>query len=127
MGRQLRTLREGESRLRVPVTRASSTRASIPNYGVTLITTATGTDYVLDPPTEGVTKVLYNNEATTGVLVRANPKGQTGVTFTTTATDIAIEFDGTGDKVVTLLGLSTSRWLITAIRPVSTAIVIAGT
>lgn len=122
MGRQQRTLPSNEGYLKTNVlTRGSSTVATIPNYGVTVLTTDLGTDFVLAPPVEGCRKTLIMNQATTGVLVRCNVAGSTGVIFGSTGPTV-IEFDAAGDKSVELLGINSTQWHIISIRPVSTAI-----
>jgi hypothetical protein len=93
MGRQARTLPSNEGYRRTDVlTRGTSTKATIPNYGVSLLTTDLGTDFVLDPPVEGCRKTLIMNQGTTGVFVRANVAGSTGIIFGSTGPTI-IEFD----------------------------------
>jgi hypothetical protein len=129
MGRQQRTPPQHEGRLNVSVlTRGSSTVATISNYGLTVITTDYGTDFVLAPPVQGCVKELSMSQATTGVLVRANVAGVTAVKFGSTGATV-IEFDAAGDKYVRLVGLDSTSWIITGsaigIAPVSTAIVIA--
>lgn len=122
MARTFRSNREGEVELRRTVTRASSTVATIPNYGTSLLTTGPGTDYVLAPPAEGVIKTLLMNQATTGVLVRACPAGTTGITFNATGGDAVIEFDATGNKSVGLVGLNSTAWAVLYRHPATTAI-----
>jgi hypothetical protein len=129
MGRQQRTPPQHEGRLNVDVlTRGSSTVATIANYGLTVITTDLGTDFVIAPPVQGCVKELVMSQATTGVLVRANIAGVTAVKFGSTGATV-IEFDAAGDKYVRLIGLNTTAWHMTGsqigIAPVSTAIVIA--
>lgn len=122
MGRQQRTLPSNEGRLKVDVlTRGSSTVATIANYGLTVLTTDFGTDFVLDAPVQGCVKELVMTQATTGVLVRANVAGQTAVKFGSTGATV-IEFDAAGDKYVRLLGLNSTAWHVTGLVPVSTAI-----
>jgi hypothetical protein len=122
MGRQLRTVAKGEGEIRVDSIIKSSTRISIPNYGITDLTTLpTAGDWVLDAPTPGVRKTLYTVHATTGLVVR----GSTGITVTfTEAGATQIKFDGSGDKLVELLGRSETKWIVTNIVPATTAIVI---
>lgn len=122
MGRTFRSLKEGMTDLRQSVTRASSTVATISNHGVTLLTTAPGTDYVLAPPAEGVRKTLLMNQATTGVFVRACPAGTTGITFNATGADAVIEFDAAGNKSIGLLGLNSTAWQVLWRHPATTAI-----
>jgi hypothetical protein len=122
MGRQQRTLPSNEGRLKVDVlTRGSSTVATIANYGVTVLTTDFGTDFVLDAPVQGCVKELVMTQATTGVLIRANVAGGSAVKFTSTGATV-IEMDAAGDKYVRLLGLNSTAWHITGLVPVSTAI-----
>jgi hypothetical protein len=122
MGRQYRSPNRNEGSLRRDVILKSSAIVSIPNYGVTHLTTGvTAGDWVLDAPDEGVVKTLFNVIATTGIVVR----GSTGTSVTfTEAGATQIKFDGSGDKCVTLLGRSTSKWIVQSVTPDSTAIVI---
>jgi hypothetical protein len=124
MGRQLRTLPSNEGAKETGVLLKSSTRISIPNYGVTHLTTGlTAGDWVLDPPAEGVHKYLYNVIATTGIVVR----GSTGTSVTfTDAGATQIKFDGAGEKVIHLIGRSATKWLVASALSAaqSTAIVI---
>jgi hypothetical protein len=125
MGRQFKTPPSNEGAAAINVlTRGSSTVATIPNYGITVLTTDLGTDFVLAPPVAGCRKTLIMNQGTTGVLVRANVAGSTGIIFGSTGPTV-IEFDAAGDKSVDLVGINTTQWHITGVRPVSTAIVIA--
>jgi hypothetical protein len=126
MGRQLRTPPSMQGNLPVTVTRGSSTVATVANYGVTELTTDLGVDFTLAAPESGCLKVVYVRQATTGVLLRANPKGVTAVMYDTTGNSF-IEFDGAGTKVVTLVGINSTQWLISAIAPVSTALNVAAT
>lgn len=123
MARQTRSLRVGERNLRIPVAGKSSTKAVIPNYGVTELTTDfTAGDWVLDKPYVGARKTLYSVSATTGLVVR----GSTGTSVTFTSTGATqIRFDGAGDKCVELYGRSTSEWVVTSVVPVSTALIIS--
>jgi hypothetical protein len=130
MGRQQRTLPSNEGRLKQDVlTRASSTVATISNYGLTVLTTDFGTDFVMDAPVQGCEKRLVMNQATTGVFVRANVAGVTAVKFGSTGATV-IEFDAAGDKYVRLLGLNSTAWHVAGsaigVAPGTTAIVIAG-
>lgn len=125
MGRSQRTpaVNEGAAKVNVLV-RGSSTVATISNYGLTVLTTDLGTDYVMAPPTEGCRKTLIMNQATTGVFVRANVAGSTGIIFGSTGPTV-IEFDAAGDKCVELVGINTTQWHVTNIRPATTAVVLA--
>jgi hypothetical protein len=124
MSRQLRTPNSNEGEKEVGVIAKTSQRISIPNYGVTHLTTAlTAGDWVLDAPTEGCHKYLYNTIATTGIVVR----GSTAATVTfTDAGATQIKFDGAGEKVVHLIGRSATKWLVASALSAaqSTAIVI---
>jgi hypothetical protein len=125
MGRQTRSLRVVEEKFRPLVTRGSSTSATIPNNGVVVLSTSYATDYTLDNPVQGCRVVLYNSEATTGVLVRVNPKGSTVSSIGASTVVYFIEFDGAGDKSVTLEGINSTGWIVSAITPVSTALNLA--
>jgi hypothetical protein len=129
MGRQQRTPPSHEGRPNIDVlVRGSSTVATISNYGMTVLTTDLGTDFVLAPPVAGCVKEVVMNQATTGVLLRANVAGVTAVKFGSTGATV-IEFDAAGDKYVRLVGLNTTAWHVAnsqiGTAPVSTAIVIA--
>lgn len=122
MGRQFKTPPSNEGQVAVGVlTRGSSTVATIPNYGVTLLTTDLGTDFVLAPPVAGCRKTLIMNQATTGVFVRANVAGSTGIIFGSTGPTV-FEFDAAGDKSVELVGINSTQWHVLSIRPATTAI-----
>jgi hypothetical protein len=124
MGRQLRTLPSMQGNLPVTITRGSSTVATIANYGVTELTTDLAVDFTLAAPETGCEKIVYCRQATTGVLLRANPKGTSAVMYDTTG-NAFIEFDGAGTKVVRMVGINSTQWLITSIAPVSTALNVA--
>jgi hypothetical protein len=130
MGRQTRTPPSHEGKLNTAVlVRGSSTVATISNYGLTVLTTDLGTDFVLAAPEQGCVKEILMTQATTGVFVRANVAGVTAVKFGSTGATI-IEFDAAGDKYLRLVGLNSTAWIVAnsaiGVAPVSTAIVIAG-
>jgi hypothetical protein len=130
MGRQQRTPPSHEGRLNTAVlVRGSSTVATISNYGLTVLTTDLGTDFVLAAPEQGCVKEILMTQATTGVFVRANVAGVTAVKFGSTGATV-IEFDAAGDKYVRLVGVNSTHWIVAGsaigIAPVSTGIVIAG-
>lgn len=119
MARQLRSLRRGEHSL--PITTlapASSKYATIPNYGVTYLTS--GNDYVLDAPGEGVLKrIICVSSSSLATVIR----GSTGVTVTFNnngATQIAFTASSTVDRSVELLGVNSTRWTVLNVHPYTT-------
>jgi hypothetical protein len=130
MGRQLRNKRAGEKELYVASATGTS-KATISNYGITRIT-STGGNYVLDAPVEGVRKTIMVTDATTGTnhVVYGSTDGAATVTFDAGSNTI-LTFQATVDCVVDLVGVSSTRWVITNVRPenlaVNTTGVVAGT
>src|SRR5680860_218018 len=102
MGRQVRTPRAGESELENAITVASSAKVGISNYGVTELPSTAAVDYVMDAPSEGISKTLYSVTTTsaavvvrgsTGTSVKFGNQGATQLTFASTA-QMAVELVG---------------------------------
>ncbi len=98
----------------------ASTTGSIPNHGVTELSAAS--TYSLDAPREGVTKMLFRKGGTTHAIV---VDGGTGVSFNTAGGAQNLTFGGStvaaiGDQYISLLGLGSTRWLITGNFPGAT-------
>ncbi len=88
-------------------TAGSTATTPIPAYGLTSFSTADGTS-VLDTPVRGYRKTLEFDGASTGAA-RKVYSGSTLITFDGT-NDVLVS---TAAGIVSLLGLSTARWLIT--------------
>lgn len=133
MGRQFRPPRQGGAmkigggltQTFATVNGASSTAIRIPNYGYTDLSTFAAGDYVLDAPSEGVTKHLVFVSSTsaavvvrlsTGTSVKAGHSGATQITLGLT----------TCDSYISLLGINSTRWAITAVTIPSTLASVPG-
>ncbi len=126
MGRQLRTKREGESKLFVGATTATSV-ASIDSNGVTLFDTTAAKSYVLAPPAEGVRKTLVCNSPTSAaVTVLLCTDGAASVTVGSTAST-RITFNATAEAVVDLVGVNATRWAVVSVYPDNVAANATGT
>lgn len=137
MGRQFRSPRRGSGVSNVqPFTIPTTVdqTISIPNYGVTDLTTYAAGEYTLDAPEFGVRKTFIKAAgatASSGVVIRMSSgktvsvgvgsTAGTQITFNTTATDTA----------VVLMGLNSTHWITesmyTGLTILTTGIVIAGT
>lgn len=120
MSRQLRSLRSASSVALVTATKASSTEPTIPNYGVTDVSALAATDWVLAPPEAGVTKTLFSTSSTSVARVVHMSTG-TSVTMDSTA-HVVITFAATVDTVVQLLGVNSTRWVVTNVYPPAAAV-----
>lgn len=127
MGRQLRTVRVGESELENAISIASSGKIAISNYGVTELPSTAAVDYTMAAPEEGVRKTLYSVTTTsaavvvrlsTGTSVTVGNQGATQLTFASTAA-----------QSVDLLGVNSTSWVITGhwIAADTTGLVVAAT
>ena len=119
MSRQLRTLPQGTGDKLVPIVGAASSGGpiQISNYGATDLTGATtGAEYVLDAPSEGVRKTLFRTSsgANDAVVIRMST-GATVKVGNQLATQIT--FNATTDLSMSLIGLNSTRWVITAAYP----------
>jgi len=90
------------------VTSESTAGGAIANRGVSLLSTAVGVNYDLAAPSAGARKVITALAAATAAtrVVRAG----TGVTFDGTNNTLS----STGIQTIELIGVSSTRWLITA-------------
>lgn len=125
MGRQYRSPNRGEGRQSYSVAIASSTAATVPTGGLAILSTAVGADFTLAAPETGVrTDIAVSALVTTaGIILRACPAGSTTITFSSTSADNVLKFDRAGPNTVSLLGLNSTRWLVTGLTPVSTAVI----
>jgi len=115
MGRTLRTVRAGEQSLAVSVASGTTGTARVPNYGVTLVSSATDTMVVMDAPVEGVEKTLFCvTFATTGATVTVNLSTAETVTIGGSTGATAIQFSGESSNggSVTLVGRNSTEWFV---------------
>lgn len=146
MGRQFRSPRRGTggvmtapyvipSTLEGPAATTGHT-ISIPNYGITDLSTFAAGEYTMDAPEAGVRKTLVRAVAgSSGVVVRFST-GKTvsaGTLATTAATQVT--FNATNDCCIVLIGQNSTHWFVESMwssitnTPASgsTGIVLAGT
>jgi len=114
MSRAPRTERVGEKSLEVSAT-TGSTAITIPNYGVSELLSTAANTYVLGAPDEGIRKTLYSVTTTSAAVIVRGSTGTT-VTFDNQA-NTQITFNATVDMIVDLLGVSSTRWLVTNVHP----------
>lgn len=120
MSRQFRTLPAASSVALVAATRTSSTELTIPNYGITDVSAAAATDWVLAPPDVGVRKTLFSTSSTSVARVVRLSTG-TSVVGNSTAGTI-ITFQATLDTVITLIGINSTRWIVESVYPPAAAV-----
>lgn len=130
MGRITKTARVGEVKKQVSVVAGTSTAATLPSHGHSVLSTADG-EVVMAAPAEGAVKrisVLGITTTTANVTVRGSTA--TDVTFTA-AGATQLVFNATVDMHVDLLGVSSTRWVITGAYPPGAAVnstgIVAGT
>jgi hypothetical protein len=115
MGRCFRSLRSGEGEAFITGTTGASL-PRIPNYGVTEITSAANT-WTLDPPREGVTKVLYALGVSSAArVVQLSSNGAAAVKVGNQAAT-RITFNATVAMTVSLLGVNSTQWLLVGADP----------
>ncbi len=119
MARQVRTVRAGERHLEVPVSSGASV-SNIPNYGVSELPSTAAGNYVLDAPVEGVRKTLYSVTTTSAAQTVRASTGTTVTIDNQAATQIV--FNATVDMIVDLLGVSSTRWVVTSVSPETAAV-----
>lgn len=119
MGRQLRTKRAGEAPTLV-VGATATTKASLANYGVTVIDAVTTGPYVLGAPSSGVEKTLVCMTTFSGTVVRTAPIGDTSIHLDTTGS-YQITFDSTSTQTITLVGINSTQWVVKSVWPTSGA------
>ena len=117
MGRTLRTARVGEKELSVDLVAGTTTVATLPSHGHSVISTADGTEFIMAAPEEGVRKsisVLGITTTTVTVVVRGSTAAD--VTFTK-AGATQLTFAATVDMAVDLMGVSSTRWQVMNVYP----------
>jgi hypothetical protein len=133
MGRQFRAPRRGSSEAFVaPIsgTLVGSSLAnvvSIPNYGITDITTITAVDIVLDAPETGVQKkIICSASAAVARVVKFSTGGTVscGTLATTAGTQVTMQ--ATVDMCLSLIGRNSTHWVIESVYPASTVAINQG-
>ena len=115
MGRQFRAPRRGTgtvvtSPVVVPAT--GNLTISIPNYGMTDLSTMTG-ELVLDAPEAGSRKTLYRSVAgSSGTIVRFSSSNTVSCGTLATTGGTQVTFNSTLDCVMVLLGVNSTHWAI---------------
>lgn len=129
MGQQNRTMPKNDGKGQAEwlgTATTGTTRTSIPNYGVSVISSAANT-WVLDAPVAGVVKHLVS--VTTGSsaarLVKLSPVSSgDSITLVGSTAHTEIVFHTTDVARVSLLGISDTQWLLmhatTGAGPVNT-------
>lgn len=128
MARQLRTLRQGESRLeQEPLATLSSGTITIPNHGYSVLDSTTAVEYVLDAPSAGVRKTLVSVTTTSAAVVVRMSTGTAVKVGNQAATQITMA--ATVAHSVDLLGINSTQWVITGnfVAAETTGIVVAAT
>lgn len=118
MGRQerKRPVREGRPWVTnedLGVASTGSTAVSIPNYGLSHISSAANT-WVLDAPEPGVVKTLFSAAGSSAArVIKLHPVSSgDSITVGPTATEIAIH--STAETLVQLIGVSSVKWHVLA-------------
>lgn len=117
MSRQARTLPSGTGISVVPGTTGSGGSVTIPNYGATNITNTAASTLVLAPPVEGVMKRIYTTSTTSAAVVVKLSTGTANTVSCNNQDAHSITFNATVDMCVELLGVNSTRWIITNCRP----------
>ena len=124
MGRATRTVRAGEKQLFVEATTGSSV-ATIPNFGVSRITTTAAETFVLGAPEQGVEKTILVNSPTSAAITVRLSTGTSVTVGSTAATQIT--FNATADACVKLVGVSSVAWSVASVYPDNVAANSTGT
>lgn len=126
MGRQLRNARAGEKKLFVAAS-TGTTKVTIPNYGVSELSSTVANTYVLGKPETGVEKTLICQTPTSAaVVVRLTTDADVSITLGTTA-NTRITFNSTRQAVVSLIGVDSTRWAVKSVYPDNVAANTTGT
>lgn len=100
------TFLNGPEALRQAVTTDETTAGIMAPYGLSLLTTGSSAVHTLAPPIPGIEKMLYSSGGSTGYV-----KTRNGETIETSAASTNTTLSWTGRGLVTLVGLTTARWL----------------
>ena len=115
MGRQLRTLPANEGEKIVAGT-TSAAVVTIPNYGVTEITSAANT-WTLAPPSEGCRKVLYSLGVSSAARVVQLSTNAAAAVKVGNQAATRITFHATVGMCVELLGINSTQWVLMSVDP----------
>jgi hypothetical protein len=115
MGRQLRTLPANEGEKLISGTTSASV-VTIPNYGVTEISSAANT-WTLAPPVEGCEKVLYALGISSAARVVQLSTNAAAAVKVGNQSATRITFNATVAQCVTLRGINSTQWLLVSADP----------
>jgi hypothetical protein len=115
MGRQLRTLPANEGEKIVAGTTSASV-VTIPNYGVTEITSAANT-WTLAPPTEGCRKTLYSLGISSAARVVQLSTNAAAAVKVGNQSATRITFHSTVGMCVEMLGINSTQWVLVSVDP----------
>ncbi len=120
MGRQYRNLNSGEVVKIVSATTGAGA-PTIPNYGVTEITSAANT-WTLAPPVEGCRKVLYALGVSSAArVVQLSSDGAAAVKVGNQAAT-RITFNATVAMCVEMIGINSTQWVMISCNPETAAV-----
>jgi hypothetical protein len=120
MGRQLRTLPANEGEKLISGTTSASV-VTIPNYGITEITSAANT-WTLAPPTEGCRKVLYSLGISSAARVVQLSTNAAAAVKVGNQAATRITFNATVASVVELVGINSTQWIVISASPETAAV-----
>jgi hypothetical protein len=115
MGRQLRTLPSNEGGKIISGT-TSAAVVTIPNYGVTEITSAANT-WTLAPPTEGCRKTLYSLGISSAARVVQLSTNAAAAVKVGNQSATRITFHATVGMCVEMLGINSTQWVLVSVDP----------
>jgi hypothetical protein len=115
MGRQYRTLPSNEGSKLISGTTSASV-VTIPNYGVTEISSAANT-WTLAPPVEGCEKVLYALGISSAARVVQLSTNAAAAVKVGNQSATRITFNATVAQCVTLRGINSTQWLLVSADP----------
>jgi hypothetical protein len=115
MGRQLRTLPSNEGEKLIAGTTSASV-VTIPNYGVTEITSGANT-WTLAPPTEGCEKTLYALGVSSAARVVQLSTNAAAAVKVGNQAATRITFHSTVGMCVRLLGINSTQWVLVSVDP----------
>jgi hypothetical protein len=115
VGRQFRSPRRGTGSVitaPVVVPATGNLTISIPNYGMTDLSTMSG-EMVLDAPEAGVRKTLFRSVAgSSGTVVRFSSSNTVSCATLGTTGGTQITFNATLDCCVVLIGRNSTHWVV---------------
>jgi hypothetical protein len=120
MSRQYRTLPSNQGEYLVAASTGAS-RPTIPNYGVTEITSAANT-WTLDPPTAGCRKTLYSLGVSSAARVVQLSTDAAAAVKVGNQAATRITFNATVAMCVELLGINSTQWVCVSVNPETAAV-----